>query len=116
VRSVQLDTVDLRTASAVMLAAAVTLPLLPGEPGVSCPLRSITGIPCPLCGMTTSVEHTLRFDFGDALAANPAGVAAVVVAIALLVLRPRRLRLPAVVVPAALAAMWVFELHRFGVV
>jgi len=97
-----------------MLPAAVVLPLLPGHPGLACPLRTLTGIPCPLCGMTTSVEATVRLHLRDALAANPGGVALAVAAIALLVLRPRRLAVPSVVIPLALAAMWLFELHRFG--
>ena len=97
-----------------MLAAGAVLPLLPGHPGFACPLRSVTGIPCPLCGMTTSVEATLRWHLHAALAANPAGVLAVLVALVLLVVRPRRLRVPSLALPAALVAMWVFELHRFS--
>ena len=96
-----------------MLAAAVALPVLPGWAGVGCPLRALTGIPCPLCGMTTSVEAVVRFDLGSALAANPAGILAVLVAVLLLVVRPRRIAVPSVALPAALAAMWVFELFRF---
>lgn len=110
-----LDPRELRTTGAVMLAAGLALPLLPGHAGLPCPLRALTGIPCPLCGMTTSVERTLRLHLGDALAANPAGVAAVAVAVALLVLRPRRIHVPAAVVPMALALMWLFELHRFSI-
>jgi hypothetical protein len=98
-----------------MLAAAATLPLLPGHPGIACPLRTLTGIPCPLCGMTTSVEATVRLHLGAALAANPAGVAAVVVAILLLLLRPQRLRIPAALPPLTLAALWLFELYRFSI-
>jgi hypothetical protein len=97
-----------------MLPAAVVLPLIPGHPGLACPLRTLTGVPCPLCGMTTSVESTVRLHLRDALAANPAGVALVVAAVALFLLRPHRLVLPPLTVPLALAAMWLFELHRFG--
>lgn len=98
-----------------MLGAGFLLPVLPGHPGIVCPLRAATGIPCPLCGMTTSVEETVRFDLQDALAANPAGIVAVCVAVILLVLRPRRLLLPWAAVPLALAAMWAWELHRFDI-
>ena len=97
-----------------MLPAAVVLPLLPGHPGLACPLRTLTGIPCPLCGMSTSVEATLRLHLRDALAANPAGVVLSLAAVALLALRPRRVVLPSLTLPAALGAMWLFELHRFG--
>jgi hypothetical protein len=108
------DARDLRTAAGVMLAAAVVLPVLPEHPGFTCPLRALTGVPCPLCGMTTSVESTVRLDLEVAAAANPAGIALVLVAIALLALRPARIVLPSLLLPAVLAAMWVFELHRFG--
>lgn len=64
--------------------------------------------------MTTSVESIVRLQLGEALAANPGGVAAVLVALLLLVLRPSALRVPSVVLPLGLAVMWAFELHRFG--
>ena len=98
-----------------MLGAAVVLPALPGHPGIPCPLRTLTGVPCPLCGMTTSVEATVHLHLGQALAANPAGVAAVVVALLLLVLRPAQVRIPAALPFVALAALWAFELHRFSI-
>ncbi|HVA31010.1 MAG TPA: DUF2752 domain-containing protein [Gaiellaceae bacterium] len=113
-RRLALDLHELRGAGAAMLAAGAVLPLLPGHPGIACPLRRATGVPCPLCGMTTSVEATLRLHVHAALAANPAGAAAVLVALALLVVRPRRLHVPFAVLPAALAAMWLFELHRYS--
>lgn len=99
----------------VMLALAFVLPALPGHPGLPCPLKMVTGVPCPMCGMTTSVEETVHFDVGAAFAANPAGIALVVVAVVLLVRRPRTVPIPAVpVLLTALALMWVFQLHRFG--
>lgn len=114
--SVQLDARELRGPAAAMLALGMVLPLLPGEPGVACPLRTLTGVPCPLCGMTTSVEATVRLDLLDALAANPAGPLAVLVGLLALVGPPARVRVPVLVVAAALAAMWTFELVRFSVV
>lgn len=106
---------DLRTAAGAMLAAAAVLPLLPGHPGLPCPLRTLTGVPCPLCGMTTSVEATVHVDLRAAFAANPAGLALVALALVLLVRRPRTVRVPAVGVVAVLVAMWAFELHRFSI-
>lgn len=110
-----LDTGGLRRAGAAMIGLALALPALPGHPGVPCPLRSLTGVPCPFCGMTTSVEATVHGHLGAAAAANPAGILAVVVAVALLVRRQLALRLP----PTGLLlgwvmALWVFELNRFG--
>ena len=97
-----------------MLAAAAVRPVV-GSPGVPCLLRAATGVPCPLCGMTTSVTETVWLDVGSAVAANPMGVVAVVVAVALLVLRRRveRVALPVLLLPATLLSMWLFELHRF---
>jgi hypothetical protein len=106
---------DLRTAGAAMLAAAVVLPALPGHPHLFCPLRTFTGIPCPLCGMTTSVEASVHGHLAHALAANPAGPIAVVVAVWLLVRRPATIRVSLPVVVVALALMWAFELARFHV-
>ena len=105
---------DLRIAGGVMLCAGALLPFLPEGTGVPCLLRAATGIPCPLCGMTTSVTETLRLDLADALAANPAGVAAVAAAALVLAFRPARVRLSAPFVYVTLVAMWLFELHRFG--
>jgi hypothetical protein len=36
-----------------------------------CPLRTLTGIPCPLCGMTTAATGLASGDLGAAMAANP---------------------------------------------
>jgi hypothetical protein len=110
------DTRDLRFAGGLMLAAAVVLPAIPGHPGLPCPLRTLTGVPCPLCGMTTSVEATVHFHLGDALAAAPAGIIVVALAIVFLIRRPERIRVPMALVYVVLAAMWIFQLHRFGFV
>ena len=109
------DLGDLRVAGALMLGAAALVPLLPGPDGVPCPLRSLTGIPCPLCGMTTSVTAAVHLDVASAIAANPAGVVAVVVALGLLVFRRRRrVTVPAWALPVALGLMEVWQLARFG--
>lgn len=113
--TVALDGRELRWTGAGLLAAGLVLPALPGEPGVPCLLRTLTGIPCPLCGMTTSVVSALHLHPVDALAANPAGVTLVLGAVALLVVRPVRLPLPVLVPPLALAVLWLFELHRFSI-
>ncbi len=107
----------LRWAGGAMLGAGLVMTRLPAGAGLPCPLRTLTGVPCPLCGMQTSVKATLAGHLGRALAANPAGVVAVVVAVVLLVTRPERIPLPPpAVVGMLLAGMWVFELVRFGVV
>lgn len=114
-RSVSIDLRDLRVAGSAMLFLAATLPLVPGYPGVPCLLRTFTGVPCPFCGMSTSAKETIRLHLRDAWAANPGGVIAVLVAVVLIVLRPSKMRLPALLIPAFLAAMWVFQLFRFSI-
>jgi hypothetical protein len=112
--TVVIDARDARVAGAAMLVAGIALPMLPGHPGIACPLRTFTGIPCPLCGMTTSVEDTVHLHLRAALAANPAGILAVLAAITVLLVRPARVSLPRLAPAAVLGAMWLFELHRFG--
>jgi hypothetical protein len=112
----EVDLHDLRVAGAMMLGAALLLPVLPGPNGLPCPLRSLTGIPCPLCGMTTSVTAFAHLHPMEAIAANPAGVLAVVVAVALLLFfRRRTVAVPVWLLPVALVAMELWELVRFGI-
>jgi Protein of unknown function (DUF2752) len=100
-----------------MLGAGAALPLLPGHAGLPCPLRTLTGVPCPICGMSTSVEATVHGHLVSALQANPAGPFAVLAALVLLVHRPTRaLRVPTAAVVMLLLGMWVFELHRFALI
>ncbi|MDQ3569304.1 MAG: DUF2752 domain-containing protein [Actinomycetota bacterium] len=111
-----LDTRPLRWMGGAMLATGALLPALPGSPGLPCPLRTLTGIPCPFCGMTTSVKETMRLRLWDALAANPGGVLLVVAVVALLITRPSRLSLPPTwVIVAGVAFLWVWELQRFSI-
>jgi hypothetical protein len=110
-----LDSNDLRVTAGAMLGAALLHPLLGDGAGFACPLRTVTGIPCPLCGMTTSVVATVHGNIVDALAANPAGIVAVIVALIVLFARPCRIAIPLPFALLGLAAMWVFELFRFSV-
>jgi hypothetical protein len=104
---------DLRIGGGLLLAGAALVPLLPGPGGLPCPLRSLTGIPCPLCGMTTSVTAAVHLDPIAALAANPAGLVAVLVAVGLLAFRGRRqVSLPVWLVFGIVAAMELWQLAR----
>ena len=111
------STVDLgglRIAGGLMIAAAALAPLVPGPDGLPCPLRSLSGIPCPLCGMTTSVTAAVHLDLLGAVAANPAGIMAVVLAVGLLLFRRRRqISMPVWAIFVALAAMEIWQLARF---
>jgi hypothetical protein len=97
--------------------------------GLPCPLRTLTGIPCPTCGMTTAATSLASGDVRAAMAANPfvfllAG--GTLVMTALLAARAlgwapppapwsesarRRVRWA---VALLVAASWAFQLHRFG--
>lgn len=115
--STSFDPSDTRGAAIALLGAAAMLPLLPGHAGLPCPLRTLTGVPCPMCGMTTSVEATVHGRLGTALLANPAGPLALVAALALLVRPPRRaIRMPTMAVLGVVLGLWLFELHRFSLI
>jgi hypothetical protein len=116
-RAVELEVSGLRCAAAAMLVAGAALPLLPGHAGLPCPLRTLTGVPCPLCGSTTSVEATLHGHPLAALGANPLGPLLVAAALALVVRTPRHaVRVPLVLVLVAAAVLWSFELRRFDMI
>lgn len=107
---------DFRLAGLVMMAAAFVIPLFAGVfPEVWCPLRSSTGVPCPFCGLTTSVTATMHLDLPAAVQANPFGIVAVIAAAGLLFVRKRTsLRIPIPVIVLGLAVSWVWQLGRYG--
>lgn len=108
------DLRGLRVAGAGLLAAALVKTQL-GLPGIPCLLRSVTGIPCPLCGSTRSVEALADFDLARALFLNPAGVLAVALAVAVLVVwRVRQVVLPVWLVFAPFAALWAYQLFKYA--
>ncbi len=94
-----------------------------------CPLRRFTGVPCPLCGMTTAAAALADGDLGASLAANPflvvlAGGTLVMTVLMMARLAgraaparrwsPRADRVVTVVVTVAMAVSWVVQLNRFG--
>ncbi|NUR78819.1 MAG: DUF2752 domain-containing protein [Thermoleophilia bacterium] len=107
---------DVRASGLALIAGGTVLAASGSHSPLTCPLRALTGIPCPLCGMTTSVEETFHGHLGAALAANPAGVLAVALAFAVQLVRTPTIKVPGLVQISVGAGMWVFELHRFGVV
>jgi hypothetical protein len=113
-------------------AAAAVWPAFTGDTGVAlpCPLRTLTGVPCPACGLTTAAVALVRGEVGAAFGANPLifGLAALAVAVGPLVaLRavgvlnkprpwsPTRRRRMGWLTGLLAVASWLFQLHRLGV-
>lgn len=117
-RALSVDPRRLGGAGVATIGALVALPLVPGHEALSCPLRTTTGVPCPLCGMTRGVGDAVRGDLGGAVVHNPGSVVlvvAVVVALLAALLTPRggrRLVVPRWSIPALLAALWAFQLAK----
>ena len=119
-------------AAAALVPAAIAYPAVHAATGFApvCPLREITGVPCPFCGGTTSATALVDGRLTDALAANPfvpvlaaalAGVLLLVAARAVGRAAPPRSwswdrqRLAALVAGALVTASWVFQLVRYDV-
>lgn len=98
-----------------MLGAAVVRPELPVEVVPPCPLRAVTGIPCPMCGMTRGVTALVHGDLASAIVLNPASLVAVALALLLLLQwRTKRVVLPVWTIVAFLALMWTWQLFKYA--
>ncbi|MVZ66297.1 DUF2752 domain-containing protein [Sphingobacterium sp. DK4209] len=51
-----------------------------------CPIKQVTGYPCPSCGTTRSVKSLLQGDINQALLINPLGLVAVLIAVGIILL------------------------------
>jgi hypothetical protein len=103
---------DVRLVVAGGLGVAAIWPLLPLHPPLACPLRSLTGIPCPLCGMTRACVAAVHGHVAQSLAFNPMGIVLLVLATVALV-RPsliRGIRIPMWTVLAAAGALWLWNI------
>jgi hypothetical protein len=106
---------EVRLLGGAMLAAAAVRPLIPVETVPPCPLRTVTGIPCPMCGMTRGVTAIVHGDFAHALLMNPASYLAVALAIVLLVQwRMKRVVIPVWVIVTLLAVMWTWQMFKYA--
>jgi hypothetical protein len=117
---VRLTRTALRCLLAAGAAAAVAVLHDAHDPGVLCPLRRLTGVPCPLCGSTTVFIEAGHAHWTAALTANPVTVLAVLG----LLTAPLGLgarwwgmtnRRRSAVLGGALAASWAWQLNRLGV-
>lgn len=109
------DMREARVVGAAMLGIAAVRPLVPFEFVPPCPLRLITGVPCPMCGMTRGVTSLVHGDIAHAVFMNPASVLAVVVAILVLLRwRTKRVVVPVWLIVAVLALMWCWQLFKYA--
>ncbi|MGH3416540.1 MAG: DUF2752 domain-containing protein, partial [Actinocrinis sp.] len=91
------------------------------DPGALCPLRRLTGVPCPMCGSTTVFMEAGAGHWTAALLANPVTVVAALIFLAapLLAFDPvaTMVRLPPRVLwiggAVLLVGSWLWQLHRF---
>ena len=103
-RTLRRLSIGLLGAGALYAASPVHLPL-------PCPLLTVTGIPCPLCGMTRSVIALFRADFIGSVRFNPGGILLVFVAMIFSVWRPRlQLQVALWVLPVLVGALWVWNI------
>lgn len=92
------------------------------DPGALCPLRRLTGVPCPMCGSTTVFMEAGAGHWTAALLANPVTVVAALIFLTapLLAFDPvaTLVRVPVrwlwIGGAVLLVGSWLWQLHRFG--
>ena len=113
----EVDVRRVRKPAAIFLAGGLVLAHLPAGVGLPCPLRTLTGVPCPFCGLTTSVRDTLGGRVRSGLSVAPLGLILVIAAIAVILrLGPGNVRVLRPIVIVGLLAEWCFELFRYHVI
>jgi hypothetical protein len=103
---------EVRVAAGGMVAIAAAWPVLPVHPPLACPLRSLTGVPCPFCGMTRAVVAAAHGHLGASLAFNPAGIFVLALAV-VAIFRPAwlaRLQVPMWSLFSILGVLWVWNI------
>jgi hypothetical protein len=111
-------TVDVRAArivGAAILGVAAVRPILPVEVAPPCVLRTLTGVPCPLCGMTRGVTAVVHGQLGHAAMLNPGSFVVVAAAVLLLVQwRTQRIVVPVWAIVSLLAVLWSWQLFKYA--
>jgi uncharacterized protein DUF2752 len=106
---------EARVAGAAMLGIAAVRPIVPFEFVPPCPLRTMTGIPCPLCGMTRGVTALVHGDLGHAVVLNPGSLLVVALAVLLIVQwRMKRVVVPVWTIVTLLALLWAWQLVKYA--
>jgi hypothetical protein len=81
-----------RLLALALLAGSLLLPILAfdwvtsPQALVLCPLRAVTGIPCPSCGLTRALAHLERGHWSEAMKFHPFSPLILLLALALMVL------------------------------
>ena len=111
----EIELQPLRFAGLALVPAAIFLSVSPVDPVPPCPLRTLTGIPCPLCGSTRGVIAAVHGNIGHALALNPASIGVIVLAL-LIVLgwRVERVRIPVWGIVAVFAVLWSYQMFKYA--
>ncbi len=105
----------LRIFGAGMLGVAAVRPLVPFEFVPPCPLRTLTGVPCPFCGMTRGVTAAVHADLGRAVFLNPGSIVAVVLAVVLLLAwRSKRVEIPVWSIAIVFGLLWSWQLFKYA--
>ncbi|HEU5301808.1 MAG TPA: DUF2752 domain-containing protein [Acidimicrobiia bacterium] len=113
--STSVDLRGVRAGAVAMVAVAAARPSIPFEFVPPCPLRTVTGIPCPMCGMTRGVTSLVNGDFAHALLMNPASYLAIALTVLLFVQwRTRRVVIPVWVIAVVLGVMWTWQLFKYA--
>lgn len=111
----QVELAPLRAAGLLLVPAALALSATPVNPVPPCPLRTLTGLPCPLCGSTRGVIAAIHGDLGSAVAFNPASIGVLVLAVLLIVgWRVERVRIPVWSIVAVLAVLWTYQMFKYA--
>ena len=99
------------------LGIAVAGMMIPFPVYPPCPLLSITGVPCPMCGMTRSVRSLMHGDLAASVRYQPFGMIAALVGAAIILMwavpRTRRIasvEIPIVVAVSCVAASWIWNI------
>jgi len=115
----EVDLRPLRLLGLALVPAAFVVAWTPVDVVPPCPLRTLTGIPCPLCGSTRGVVAAVHGHLGHALTLNPASLLVLALA-AMLALgwalgwRGDRIRIPVWCIVAVFALLWSYQLYKYA--
>ena len=95
-----------------LLGLVMPFPVFP-----PCPMLTVTGVPCPMCGMTRSVRSFSVGDIDASIRYQPFGMIAAVVGIGVLALwatpatrRIASVRVPVVIAVSCVAVSWIWNI------